>query len=347
MAATKFPIGTYLHASDQASDTLLLTGFGPFADVADNPTAELVYEIKKRSADKGFWLAKFPFKIFSVLEVSTTGVDSFICQTQQLRACSKVSIHLGVDTGATTFKLEQCCYNNCSFRVPDAVGNMPDKQCIAPGSPLDCCMETTFDCERACEVLRQEGHDVTVSRDPGRYLCNYVYYRSCSDGGNCSAVGGGTSAIFIHVPPFSEIPLDKQVAFVMRAAEVLCGGSSSGGEEGSTERSTVFGRQGKGSSISTTAAYGYRQEGMDFTLSLSSDSLDSATANLQAASLDSEGSRRTQTFRDEGMEFGGVGMAEGGSVKGRSRSSSGPVRSGANKATKEEAGWEADRTNTH
>jgi hypothetical protein len=53
------------------------------------------------------------------------------------------------------------------------------------------------------------GFPVDVSEDPGRFLCNYIFYRSLR---NCTNVGGsGNHALFIHVPPTEIIPLEDQV----------------------------------------------------------------------------------------------------------------------------------------
>jgi len=46
-----------------------------------------------------------------------------------------------------------------------------------------------------------------VSTDPGRYLCNYVFYNSL-------AVLNNPHAIFVHVPRVELIPLADQVAAV-------------------------------------------------------------------------------------------------------------------------------------
>ena len=53
---------------------------------------------------------------------------------------------------------------------------------------------------------------LSVSDDPGRFLCNYVYYRSLERAG---------SSVFIHVPPLQVVGLDEQVRFVKSFLEIV------------------------------------------------------------------------------------------------------------------------------
>lgn len=51
-----------------------------------------------------------------------------------------------------------------------------------------------------------------LSNDPGRYLCNYIYFRSVFD---ISEKVEGNHSLFVHFPPYSELLHAKNVAFVM------------------------------------------------------------------------------------------------------------------------------------
>lgn len=236
--AVRYPAGLYIQATEQQPSALVITGFGPFADVVNNPTAEIIHALRQAGGGAGgggaAWLPSFPLKVLAVLEVSVAGVEAFMSQTAALCPRRRVSIHLGVDGGAMRFKLESSCYNNSSFRVPDERGMQPQEEPISASRPLDFRQGTSFDCAGLCAALAKEGFDVEVSDDPGRYLCNYVYYRSCCEqqgralgaavGGGGGGDGGddGGGVIFIHVPPFSVVPAAVQLAFVRRAAELLC-----------------------------------------------------------------------------------------------------------------------------
>lgn len=216
-----FPIGMYLKADEERVPTILLiSGFGPFGDIVDNPTAQILHTLRE---SEGTSLApSCPLQVFTILEVSTAGVEKYLESIEALcssKNSSRISIHLGVDSSATTFKLEKCCYNNCTFRIPDALGHQPEACPIDPSDAFDTAVESKFDLDLACDQLSSAGHCVQVSLDPGRYLCNYVYYRS-----SCHASSADKSknpVVFIHVPPFSVIPFEEQVAFVRQAVSVL------------------------------------------------------------------------------------------------------------------------------
>ena len=111
-----------------------------------------------------------------------------------------VLLHLGVDYNATQFKLEQCAYNDATFRVPDERGYQPHCECIllpvddnenssshmeasSSGDHRDPswgeCLRTTIDLLSLCNELYQcTDENVIISTDPGRFVCNYTYYLS-------------------------------------------------------------------------------------------------------------------------------------------------------------------------
>ena len=181
---------------------MILTGFGPFGDVLENPTAVLINELKQVPPTE--LSPSCPVQIIGVLEVSTGGVDRFIESTQHLYSGSgggskaRCCIHLGVDANATQFKLETVAYNNCTFRIPDAQGYQPEAKQIDPSAELEAPLRTGFDVDAALLQLQSEGHSVVASTDAGRYLCNYVFYRLLTE---LAATPSGPSAAFLHIPP--------------------------------------------------------------------------------------------------------------------------------------------------
>jgi len=61
--------------------------------------------------------------------------------------------------------------------------------------------------KKTLEIL-EKIHKVGLSDDPGRYICNYVYYLSLMEGN-----ARNIPSIFIHVPPFTEISEPDQIKF--------------------------------------------------------------------------------------------------------------------------------------
>lgn len=131
-------------------------------------------------------------------------------------------VHFGVHGTATTFLLEQVAWNEMDFRVPDQKGYQPrhtpiNEQDGETSKSLRCRLPLSSICEKLCggdEVNSM----VRLSTDPGRFLCNYLYYISLSE----TLKNANTHSLFVHVPPFEAIPKDKQLAFVHELLTQLC-----------------------------------------------------------------------------------------------------------------------------
>ena len=61
------------------------------------------------------------------------------------------------------------------------------------------------------DKLQALGHNVAISHSAGRYLCNYIYFRSLQ---LCSNVPNW-HALFVHVPPLEVIGQDEEMAFAV------------------------------------------------------------------------------------------------------------------------------------
>ena len=59
------------------------------------------------------------------------------------------------------------------------------------------------------DELQALGHNVAISQSAGRYLCNYIYFKSLQ---LCSIVPNW-HALFVHVPPLEVIGHDAEMAF--------------------------------------------------------------------------------------------------------------------------------------
>ena len=61
------------------------------------------------------------------------------------------------------------------------------------------------------DKLQTLGHNVQISHSAGRYLCNYIYFRSLQ---HCTIVPNW-HALFVHVPPLKFIDKDEDLAFAL------------------------------------------------------------------------------------------------------------------------------------
>lgn len=137
-------------------------------------------------------------------------------------------VHFGVHSTAKTFLLEQVAWNELNFRVPDQRGFQPTCQpiCTADG-PTDASKKCLLPLDKINATLSEQCrfHDVSMvelSTDPGRFLCNYLYYISLAETSKIK----NAHSLFVHVPPFSAIPQDEQMRFIHALLVQLCDAAS-------------------------------------------------------------------------------------------------------------------------
>ncbi|XP_041085812.1 pyroglutamyl-peptidase 1-like isoform X2 [Polyodon spathula] len=96
---------------------------------------------------------------------------------------------------ATTVTLEKCGHNN-GYKGLDNCSFCPGSQCCVEGGPD--CIDSVIDMDSVCKRVAASGLGVavSVSKDAGRYLCDFTYYTSLY-------LSHGRSA-FIHVPPLGK-----------------------------------------------------------------------------------------------------------------------------------------------
>ena len=228
-------------------DLLVLTGFGPFSGVPVNPTTTLVEELPSPlRGDLPASCTLLPL----VLPVSESGVTSSL-KNSVLPCLSShkhvTFVHLGVDMkrlSPALYRLESTCYNERSYRVPDEEGNQPVRQPVLQSSKSS--LVTDLPVDKLRDILKRKGHETVVSRDPGRFLCNYVYYLTselCSryNATNTVCPPGGLewspeddkgdaaerkkwSSLFVHLPPFDFVNQEDQIEFVRELCKLIASG---------------------------------------------------------------------------------------------------------------------------
>ena len=104
-----------------------------------------------------------------------------------------------------------------TFRVPDVQGYQPIEASISPSSAHDSPLTTSLPLSAILEEAIHE--QVTISTDPGRYLCNYVYYKALL---HQQSKGLPLYSLFIHVPSFDVISKDQQVGIIKQLITSVC-----------------------------------------------------------------------------------------------------------------------------
>ncbi|XP_028091768.1 uncharacterized protein LOC114292062 [Camellia sinensis] len=206
--------------------TIHVTGFKKFHGVSENPTETIVCNLKEYMKKKGFPKGLI-LGSCSILETAGQGAVASLYQTLQSALSTKDSdssklgrviwLHLGVNSGATRFAIENQAVNEATFRCPDEMGWKPQKVPIIPtDGGISRTRETTLPVEEITRALAKMGYEVMTSDDAGRFVCNYVYYHSLR-----FAEQNGIKSLFVHVPLFLAIDEETQMQFVASLLDIL------------------------------------------------------------------------------------------------------------------------------
>jgi pyroglutamyl-peptidase len=226
-------------SKDDDDFSILVTGFGPFQNIPVNPTTILVNELpdylltKNDSSSSSSWKQNLAslVKDWIVMDTSVQDVcktlDALFTRTTTTTTTTTTSpktisstktktkkppsliLHLGVHYKAEGFHLEQCAYNDASFRIPDQCGYHPNEETIIKSEQLGQALTTTLNVSEL--VDHQLGRFPTVqskiSTDPGRFVCNYTYCYSMHHDVR-------RPCLFLHVPKFEVVSKEVQLEYV-------------------------------------------------------------------------------------------------------------------------------------
>lgn len=168
---------------------ILITGFGPFPGAPYNPTPELVGRLLRLRRPA---FAEID-RIGHVFPVSYRAVD---WQLPELLALYRPDALLMFGLAARTpyLRIETRARNAVSMLRPDATQHRSRSACIVRGAaPL------SFGAlpRQLLRAASATGIDARLSRDAGRYLCNYLSWRALEA---TSTPCGPQLAAFVHVP---------------------------------------------------------------------------------------------------------------------------------------------------
>lgn len=141
-------------------------------------------------------------------------------------------VHLGVDEKCDHFKLEQCAYNDATFRMPDGDGWWPREVEIDGSEEYGAARRTSLPVKALAKALSR--HNVEVSQDPGRFVCNWTYFLSLQE----SSKRAGVYPIFVHVPLFQDVPKEAQLGFLKDLFGELARAAAEGWQEEPEETGT-------------------------------------------------------------------------------------------------------------
>jgi pyroglutamyl-peptidase len=158
---------------------ILVTGFTPFLTNKVNPS-----ELLSQSLSQSGFSAE-------VLDVSYEDAKKRL--NEEFLSAYDFVLSFGLASSRKSISLERCAYNQVSQKVKDNKNEIFHScQVIEKGNDV---LFTNLELEKIKENLDKAGINSSLSTDPGRYLCNFVYYTSLfRKRGN---------ALFVHLPNIS------------------------------------------------------------------------------------------------------------------------------------------------
>lgn len=164
--------------------TLLITGFGPFPGAPYNPTVRLVCALARLRRPT---LADTTI-VSHIFTTSYAAVDrdlpALIAQHRP-----DAILMFGLHGRAKAVRIETRARNALAL-LPDVSGKVKRRGVVALDGPLARTMP--MPARRLLAAAREAKVPAVLSRDAGRYLCNYLCWRACDSGVRLAA--------FVHVP---------------------------------------------------------------------------------------------------------------------------------------------------
>ena len=193
---------------------VVLAGFGPFPGAPVNPSGILAKALvhRRRPALAGL------DRTASIFATSYAAVDRGL--PKLFAARPDIVLVFGLAARRREVCIETRARNAVSVLFPDASRYRPSQSVIKLGGLRALTGHAPF--AKLASAVRARNVSVRLSRDAGRYLCNYIYWRALE-----RAPEGQPLVLFVHIPAVSLNPQRKRrrnrsslsLADVIRAGE--------------------------------------------------------------------------------------------------------------------------------
>ncbi|EGC39979.1 hypothetical protein DICPUDRAFT_52340 [Dictyostelium purpureum] len=194
---------------------IILSGFGKFCGVEDNPSSHLVRDIENyiNTLENKNEL-KFEIVKKDIIEVSAEATNHYLKTLENVNLNKDNNqnpflLHLGVSSSELSNRLEMYGWNMADFRCKDERGWMPSKELIDQDDSNEK-YETQLPILEFTNQLSSLNYKVKESDDPGRFLCNYIYFLSLKLSKQYK-----TDSLFLHIPEFKTIDKNSQLKFLV------------------------------------------------------------------------------------------------------------------------------------
>ena len=172
---------------------IIITGFGPFGEIPSNPTEKLIRSLEKELQDELYQLYVLPVSYSYCADWSEDHISE----------STSLVIHFGVSAKSNIVQLERTG-RNVIGQASDIDGSALGEKVIEGGPET---LQSELKIDLVCSELNKQGFKCELSDNAGDYLCNFILYKSLR-------VAPG-KALFVHVPPESELSIEDLKAFTL------------------------------------------------------------------------------------------------------------------------------------
>lgn len=184
--------------------TILVTGFGPFLDVRENPSWEAIKDLE------GAVIGGHRIAVAQLEVTYTSAAEQLQAAIDRTRPALVLSLGVAPDPA---IRLESTARNRDTAVAPDVKGEVRAGRTIRAGGADT--LATRLPLAKIRAALLADGFEVKDSEDAGGYLCNHLFYELLTR--RPTGIAG-----FVHVPPLAP-PWDRArlTRAVRRILEVL------------------------------------------------------------------------------------------------------------------------------
>ena len=173
----------------EAAPILLLTGFEPFGGDGFNPSGDIATSLHGHSLPGGV--------IIRGLRLPVSGPSAWRKLSRAIRRTTPHWIMATGVSGRAEISVESTAWNEDDYRLPDNTGLQPRQTLILAKGPGK--LETGLAHDSCLTGKRPRALPIRRSTDPGRYVCNHLYYRLLHLTQNPAHSAHGRT-LFLHLP---------------------------------------------------------------------------------------------------------------------------------------------------
>jgi pyroglutamyl-peptidase len=191
-----------------AKPRVLVTGFGPFPGVAENPSGWLAETLAARAQTH-------PREVHARVLPTEWAVVGRLVPSLLDEISPRVILHFGVSQQSKSFRIERYAHNIAAARA-DACGALPQDSSILPAGTDR--LDSAVCAMTLARHLRTQGLPAAASNQAGHYLCNCLYYLSLDWAVRRT---GDCLVCFVHIPPAAAQGGPLSEAELLRGADAI------------------------------------------------------------------------------------------------------------------------------